>query len=92
MLSIGFGSYAVEAFKRDKKRRKTHTPFSKNVLTRKGKRIGKAFPKASELQLLTIREQMKKQNRKERDSLIVSFILAAGVISGLVLTLNWMFA
>jgi riboflavin transporter FmnP len=92
MLSIGFGSYAVEAFKRDKKRRKTHTPFSKNVLTRKGKRIGKVFPKASELQLLTIREQMKKQNRKERDSLIVSFILAAGVISGLVLTLNWMFA
>ena len=92
MLSIGFGSYAVEAFKRDKKRRKTHTPFSKNVLTRKGKRIGKAFPKASELQLLTIREQMKKQNRKERDSLIISFALAIIVIVGFAYFAGWIFS
>jgi hypothetical protein len=84
MLGSGFGLYAVEAFKRDKKRRKTHTPFSNSLLTRQAKKINKAFPKATELQLLTIREQMKKQNRKERDKLIIAFVIAIPVTIGLI--------
>ena len=43
-----------------------------------GKNIEKKniFPKITEIQLLAIREKMKKQNRQERDIFIVSFVIA----------------
>jgi len=84
MLGSGFGLYAVEAFKRDKKRRKQYTPFSNNSLRYQGKKITKVFPKASQIQLLEIRERMKKQNHKERNRLILSFIIAIPITIGLI--------
>lgn len=91
MLGSGFGLYAVEAFKRDKKRRKQHTPFSNSLLMRSGKKIKNVFPKATKIQLLAIREKMKKQHRKDRDILILSFVLAVVSLSGLVIGFTYLF-
>ncbi|MFK7750342.1 MAG: hypothetical protein AB8B65_18265 [Kordia sp.] len=85
MLGSGFGLYAIEAFKRDRKRRKQHTPFSSDSLRYQGKKITKVFPKATKIQLLEIRERMKKQNRKERDKLMLSFIIAIPITIGLII-------
>lgn len=76
MLGSGLGLYSVEALKRDRKRRKKHTPFSSSFRIYKGTKTQFVFPKASKIQLLAIREKMKKQNRKDRDRSILSFTLA----------------
>ena len=79
MLGSGFGLYSVEAFKRDKNRRNKRKSFDKNLHYYKNDGIKNEFPKITEIQLSAIREKMKKQNRKERDQLILSFILAIPV-------------
>ncbi|MEM6717858.1 MAG: hypothetical protein AAF611_00950 [Bacteroidota bacterium] len=90
MLGSGFGLYSVEAFKRNKKRRKQHTPFSKKMLISKGRKLKRKFPKATRIQLLAIRERMKKQNRKDRDTSIVSFTLAFVLVLGVFLVTKTM--
>ncbi len=84
MLGSGLGLYSVEALKRDRKRRKKHTPFSNSLLLRNGKKVKNVFPKASKMQLLAIREKMKKQQHKERTILILSFIIAIPITIGLI--------
>ncbi|EDP94893.1 hypothetical protein U8527_15165 [Kordia algicida OT-1] len=87
MLGSGFGLYAVEAFKRDKKRRKQHTPFSTHLLRFEGKKIIKEFPKATKKQLMVIQEKIKKQERKERNKLILAFALAIPVTIVIIMTI-----
>lgn len=79
MLGSGFGLYAVEAYKREKNRRSKRKPFDKKLKFYKDEGIRKIFPKISEIKLNAIREKIKKQQRKERDKLILSFVLAIPV-------------
>ncbi|WP_298420113.1 hypothetical protein [uncultured Kordia sp.] len=82
-MGSGAGFYVHGDLERTKKRRNKRTPFDKNQHYYKDEGIKKTFPKVSEIQLNAIREKIKKQERKERDKLIISFILAIPASIGL---------
>ncbi len=84
MLGTTGGLHAIEALKRQKSRRNKRKAFDKNLHYYKDEGIKRTFPKVSEIQLNAIREKIKKQERKERDKFIISFILAIPVSIGLV--------
>lgn len=83
-MGSGAGFYVHGDLERTKKRRNKRTPFDKNLHYYKDEGIQKTFPKVSEIKLNAIREKIKKQERKERDKLIIAFILAVPVSIGLV--------
>ncbi|MCH2196865.1 hypothetical protein [Kordia sp.] len=61
---------------RTRERRNKRNPFAKERLYYKDYKRKDISPKITEIQLSAIREKIKKQNRKERDKLIISFIIA----------------
>ena len=61
---------------RTRVRRNKRNPFTKKRHYYKDHERKDIFPKITEIQLSAIRERIKKQNRKERDTLIISFIIA----------------
>lgn len=83
-MGSGSAFYVLEDINRTNKRRNKRKSFDKNLRYYKNDGIKNKFPKITEIQLSAIREKMKKQNRKERDKLILSFILAIPVSIGFI--------
>ena len=81
-MGSGSAFYVLEDINRTNKRRNKRKAFDKNLRYYKDDGVKNEFPKITEIQLSAIREKMKKQHRKERDLLILSFILAIPVSIG----------
>jgi len=75
-MGSGAAFYVHGDLHRARVRRNKRNPFTKNRSYYKNFKKKNISPKITEIQLLAIREKMKKQNRRERDKLIVSFVVA----------------
>lgn len=84
MIGVGVGLATMNATYKANSRRRKRTPFDKNLKYYKDEGVKKTFPKVSEIKLNAIREKIKKQERKERDKLIIAFVLAIPVSIGLI--------
>ncbi|WP_046759049.1 hypothetical protein [Kordia jejudonensis] len=78
-MGSGAGFYVHGDLERTKQRRSKRTAFDKNLRYYKNEGVKNIFPKVSEIKLKTIREKIKKQQRKERNQLILAFVLAVPV-------------
>ncbi|WP_298519400.1 hypothetical protein [uncultured Kordia sp.] len=86
-MGSGAAFYVHGDLYRTRVRRNKRNPFNKNRRYYKDYRKKSNSPKITEIQLSAIREKIKKQQRKERDKLIIAFIIAIpltiGIISGI---------
>ncbi|WP_420574018.1 hypothetical protein [Kordia sp.] len=82
-MGSGAAFYVLEDLERTRRRRNRRKPFSKSLRYFKDQGIKNKFPKITQIQINAIREKIKKQDRKDRDRLILAFIIAIPVFIGI---------
>ncbi|PTX62865.1 hypothetical protein C8N46_102265 [Kordia periserrulae] len=80
-MSQGVGFYVLDDIRRTKKRRNKRDAFNPDRRYYKNDRNTRTFPKISEIQLRTIRENVKKQNRQSLQKTIVIFSIVGCLLA-----------